>query len=182
MKIIDALKPTGKATMPHLSTNYVAVDDDDVLRYFGINTKFAGRVVSYKHIICDDWQPYHEVKEIRPKEPGETWYEVTRDLKCFTFSNAALGLAMMDERGVIITIPEYMVHGKNGFTRVDPPVKEDSVKNNSHVRIITDEEIDVISDVLHESIQFYNSKGEKNNEKVIGLIAKVLAEMTREAT
>lgn len=131
MKVQDALKPTGKAIDKRNRDAYIEVRFECGANYLiWVNNKtgeYEGRL-SYEAHFIEDWQPYHEEKEIRPEEPGETWEEKTRCLKYFTFSNAVLGLAVIDERGVIIDITENMVHGKNGFTRIEPPVEDDSIE------------------------------------------------------
>jgi hypothetical protein len=63
-------------------------------------------------------------KEIRPENSGETWEYSPKDLKLFTFTNSGLGLSAIDEIGQTGIIPPAMVHGKNGYTRIDPPVEE----------------------------------------------------------
>ena len=121
MKLQDALKPTGKA---RLSTWH-----DEAYVYLKNNKIYLKGTAGYDKpyssevIIWDDWEPCHEVKEIKPEEPGETWYFKAKDLKIFTFSNYALGLSTIDQTGAIMDI-KGMIHGKNGFTRIEPPVEE----------------------------------------------------------
>ena len=66
-----------------------------------------------------------KVKEIRPEGPGETWEYNAKALKIFTFTNSGLGLSTIDEMGQISVIPPFMVHGKRGFTRIEPPVEKE---------------------------------------------------------
>lgn len=134
MNIQEALKPTGKAVYPDQTDVYVEVRFNNGANYLvWVNTEdneLDGRVageeggkVAYEMHFKDNWQPYHEVKEIIPEEPGETWYHEARALKMFTFSNAILGISIMDQTGALMGI-DGLIHGKNGFTRIEPPVKE----------------------------------------------------------
>ena len=130
MKIQEALKPTGKATYQGQTDVYVEIRFDNGANYLvWVNTEdneIDGRVageeggrVAYEMHFKDNWQPYHEVKEIRPEKAGEVWWHEGRDLKILIFSNAMLSLSAIDETGAICDI-ERIIHGYNGFTRVDP--------------------------------------------------------------
>ena len=47
-------------------------------------------------------------------------------------------------------------------------------------RMLDEETVEIICDMLHEWIQFFNSDGSKNNEGVIRHISKVLSEITKD--
>lgn len=72
MKIRDALKETGKAELG--GEAYAAKgSDENILYYYNKKTNKQMHPVGYKIILNNDWQPYHEVKEIRPENAGELW-------------------------------------------------------------------------------------------------------------
>ena len=122
MKVQDALKPTGKAIDKRNRDAHIEVRFECGANYLiWVNNKtseYEGRL-SYEAHFIEDWQPYHEVNEIRPEKAGEVWWHEGRDLKILIFSNAMLSLSAIDETGAICDI-ERIIHGYNGFTRVDP--------------------------------------------------------------
>ena len=121
MNIQDALKETGKAAMGGWDTDrYVFVGGGQLCNVEG--HKFANAC-----ILKDDWQPYHEEKEIRPEKEGELWKNNV-NINWFirrAGSSRCKGFQAVSEQGVCFDIKGLdMVHGE-GWTRLFPPVEED---------------------------------------------------------
>ena len=123
MNIQDALKDTGKAILPEHNNNYVQEEGNGNLHYVGIRTGFKGCRLSWGVIVRDDWQPYHEIKEIRP-EKGQTW-GAPLGSKCFIFEGSDNELWYIFEDGSRALICENMIHNKHGWTRLDPIVENE---------------------------------------------------------
>ncbi|MCK5615176.1 hypothetical protein KAR91_75635, partial [Candidatus Pacearchaeota archaeon] len=134
MNIQNALKETGKAIYPDQTDVYAEIRFYNGANYLvWINTEdneISGRVtgeeggrVAYEMHFKDDWQPYFEVKEIRPEKAGELWEYNAKCLKIFILYGDNLSLVGIDETGQKSTISPFMIHGKNGFTRIEPPVE-----------------------------------------------------------
>lgn len=180
MKILKALESAGKARREYSPQGYFVYLDDDNEFHENRGDNQGGFVYCNIDLLDDNWIPCPEEKEIRPKNSGETWEYLPKAEKMFTFTTSGLGLSVINEQGRTGS-PKEIVHGKSGWIRVDPPVKSDTVENNNHMRMITDDEINVICDVLRESIQFYSIHGSHANSIVLHEIAKVLAEITKDA-
>ena len=73
MNIQDALKNTGKAKRPLSNDYYAAIDEEDVLRWYGQDVHNKANEVQLSGVLADDWQPYHPKEEIMPSEAGELW-------------------------------------------------------------------------------------------------------------
>ena len=123
MNIQEAREKTGKARRPHWEhKKFVYLVGDD----FHVDTGDgqSGFVYSDKAILGDDWQPYYEVKEIRPEKAGELW-QAGNDSFFFTVNSDKIA----GDNGDTYEIKDYeMIHGKHGWIRLYPPVEDDSVE------------------------------------------------------
>ncbi|MCK5601323.1 hypothetical protein KAR91_05635 [Candidatus Pacearchaeota archaeon] len=115
MKLLDAFRESGKVWRG--MGDFAEVDLKGVLRW-----SKSGEPVATIIIITDEWEAYPGVKEIKPENPGETWEYDAKALKIFTLYGDNLSLIGIDETGQKSLIPKNMIHGKNGFTRIEPPV------------------------------------------------------------
>ena len=135
MKIQDALEENGKAKRKSNPNNYVEIDDYAALVWVGIKSKEIKGSVSLESILKDNWQPYREAKEIRPEKAGELWKnpqgkllitldsDHTEDL-CFTYVEDAYTPAPLND----MMWGKNVIHNKNGWTRVEPPVEDENVE------------------------------------------------------
>ena len=144
MNIQEALKPTGKAIYSGQTDVYVEIRFDNGANYLvWVNTEdneIDGRVigeeggrVAYEMHFKDNWQPYHEVKEIRPEKAGELW---KKGVDRFVYLIAEEGINKLIAIPSIsellsFNIKEHgrdIIHNKNGWTRLFPPVEDESVE------------------------------------------------------
>lgn len=98
MKVIDALKPTGKAYREDNFADYVMLVNNtegsgSLLHWFNAGEDI-GEVV-FEDQGDDKWQPYPEVKEIRPEKAGELWYRSTDKKYYHTEEFENIGLRMV---------------------------------------------------------------------------------------
>lgn len=124
MKIQEALRKNGKAQR-EISSDRAAYGE--VVESYLVWDN--GDHIGYDGLIADDWQPYHEVKEIRPENAGELWEEISDISKYYhTDFRGTLGinfrLAMIGDFRVEI---ENVIHGK-GWMRRFPHVEDDSIE------------------------------------------------------
>ena len=122
MKIEDALKENGKATYP--------MWDKDAFVHI-VHSEFIdhdGNPYYCSHLLDNNWEPYHP--EIRPKEAGELWRHGT--FLYFVARISGSSLEFISGGGQSVTGIFEAVHGKDGLTRIFPPVEE----------ILPDEEFD----------------------------------------
>ena len=121
MNIQEALKETGKATVePNHLSSYVQMSNL-VLMWYEIGINNADGPVALEVILGDNWQPYHEEKEIRPEKAGELWewtdgYYHTEFIGLNDFRLIGKSCNRTDTSKVI--------HGKNGWTRLCPDAEE----------------------------------------------------------
>ena len=138
MKLQEALKETGKASRKGLDW-FIEECENGEHNYRAISST-SGGVAGYDmlihHALADDWQPYHEVKEIRPEKAGELWKD--EDGKRWaTRPSGTKGEISIDSLSTCGTEwRKYdvniwhgnIIHNKNGWTRLFPKVEDDSVK------------------------------------------------------
>lgn len=141
MNIQDALKETGEARRPNTRKGQYAYLNKDVLFWNDGPIEAPVLMVS---IFADDWQPYHEVKEIRPEKAGELWENKESNLKFYVHEWGV----RLDKRDLHILWnngPRELlsnidiIHNKNGWIRCFPHVEDENVE-----RI----EIEVYSDCI----------------------------------
>ena len=119
MKVQKALKETGKARRDKWGEKEYIYKKG---MYFIDNT---GEPFNREDITADVWQPYHEVKEIRPEKAGELW-QLWKDVYYHTVSNSHGKISLVAYAGTIDT--KGVGHNKNGWTREFPKVEDPSVK------------------------------------------------------
>lgn len=132
MKIQEALKPTGKATIGGTENHWHIQWDSVENRFY--KTHENGKIEKYKirlkALMRDDWQPYHEVKEIRPEKAGELWLS-NNDTIFFTYRKCSeIFFIHRDGSGqeaVSIKNDGEIVHGEC-WTRLYPPVEDKSIE------------------------------------------------------
>ena len=142
MKIEEALKETGKAIYPDQTDVYVEVRFDNGANYLvWVNTEdneIDGRVageeggkVAYEMHFKDNWQPYHEVKEIRPENAGELWcFESGDGTESYHHTQGSQfreGLELIGYAGPI-DMKQVIHNHKNGWTREFPKVEDENVE------------------------------------------------------
>ena len=80
-----------------------------------------------QQIIEDDWQPYHEIKEIRPENAGELWDK--DGCKYITFGTDNNDLRIFNQVGGEYELSEFIpdgpIHDKYGWTRLYPKIEDD---------------------------------------------------------
>ena len=127
MNIQDALKETGKARKIVDTDNYAKLDTTDRLYWHGIDDDCKNSPVQMVSILADNWQPYHPVEQIVPREAGELW-ESDAGLLCFIVENGG-GLKARSQSDTLWEKEggtfSRLIHNQNGWTRIHPPVKED---------------------------------------------------------
>ena len=126
------LQETGKICITDDSPDYAFENSEGVLVWD--NNGKNEPVMLY--LITDAvWQPYHEVKEIRP-EAGELWISKVGDRYFITSCPTVDYLTAVARSGNKYTLNkdysfmEYkeVVHNKNGWTRLFPEPEDDSVE------------------------------------------------------
>jgi hypothetical protein len=120
MKIEEALKETGKARREIWGEGvFVEVIDSQILNYKG---------GSYNHeclFTTSDWQPYHEVEEIRPEKEGELWQFNNLFIWCTVRKNEVLEMICAQGKEIeAIDKMNLTIHGENGWTLIYSPDKE----------------------------------------------------------
>lgn len=131
MKVTKALELTGKAYREDNGADYVMLVNNtegsgSLLHWFN-DGEDIGEVV-FEEQIDDIWQPYPEVKEIRPKSSEEVWvgshgrHMVTgwREGELWGYFNDGSKCTVLDKGSLVI-------HGKNGWDRLIPSVEDESV-------------------------------------------------------
>ena len=176
MDIQDALEPTGEARKGSNLADYAhLVKDEDSDRHslmWVIDGKNDGNV-QYEDIFEDDWQPYHEVKEIRPEKEGELWKNNVH-INWFirwVGSSRNKGLQAVSEQGVCFDVKGLdMIHGKE-WTRLFPPVEDESVERIEIERVAWRQSHGVYFPTADTDIEFSELK-EKGRMKMILVIPK----------
>lgn len=132
MNIQDALDKSKKIVIPGSTAerNYASIGESGRLRWY-YKRKDApnegGDYVSLDMILSENWQPYHEVKEIRPYAAGELW-EMSSHAKFFVIADESSGVnKLCGLYGDKICIREDIIHGKD-WVRLYPPVEDENVE------------------------------------------------------
>jgi hypothetical protein len=125
MKILDALKETGKAEHPDKPGKYVELKDD-FLGWYHTITEIGAGMFSHSWYFKHGFKPYHEVKEIKPEKAGELW---SNNGKRWFVAKCPSNEYFYDQTGVI-SHNEYAkaTHGKNGWTRIFPKPEDESIE------------------------------------------------------
>jgi hypothetical protein len=129
MLIQEALKENGKAWFKEGRDLYARKDGSYVHWYDSLNDNCLGEI-TLDNLTSDQWQPYHEVKEIRPEKAGELWgfeNEMTSDNYITVWVKGGGEIRLIRDTFTHI-VPEKVIHNKNGWTRLYPPVEDDSVE------------------------------------------------------
>ena len=135
MNIQDALKETGAAIIEGLE-GWIHWNSLDSCFYMNFNhgdiRKYS---LSKADIEEDNWLPYHEEKEIRPEKAGELWRynSGVNTLHYHTDSSVVKGesrfkIILYGFSGEVSNDPDHIIHHKNGWTRLFPPVEDESVE------------------------------------------------------
>lgn len=125
MNILDALKPTTKATLK--------LDDGEEVNYaqwrnesiWWIDEKTGkwDREVGHLDMLQGNWQPYHEAEEIVPENAFELWKRGA--YKYFTIRISGTSLQFVNDSGQSVVGIERAIHNKNGWTREYPKVEDE---------------------------------------------------------
>ena len=129
MKIQDALEPTGKAFIEKKGDCYAAIEDDGCpLTWYNKQTSDLMGHIALDTIISDKWQPYYEVKEIRPEKAGELWRYGDSDSYAHTFKQDDDIYFLSDGCAPkTLALLAGVKHGEY-WTRLCPEVEDPSVK------------------------------------------------------
>ena len=125
MNIQDALKETGKG-QGNLKDMYVELNDDEVLCWYDISGNCVEEPVSLSIILDDDWQPYCPVEEIRPEKAGELWEHNNIKFMTMVPSVHKDSKMYLKSKFDVKHFMDNVIHNQNGWTRLYPPVKEQS--------------------------------------------------------
>ena len=134
MNIQDDLKETGKIEgNDGTGIVYAERDNAGVLMFYFKSTGKVFRPVSLNEITGIIWISYHEVKEIRPEYTQELW-KIKNSVwvtfrregsPCLKFMHTVTG-------GEVVLNDWYLkdeiIHNKNGWTRLYPPVEDENVE------------------------------------------------------
>ena len=124
MRVLVALKESDKL-LGALQCHYAMRGNQGVLYWYDIETNKENYPVSIADIGRDEWQPYFEVKEIRPERAGELWQYGNLFEWCTVRKNEVL--EMICARGKDIETVDKMnltIHGKNDWKLLYSPDKE----------------------------------------------------------
>lgn len=143
MNIQDADRRVGDLGQLYLPDNkewYCLIVDGRPC-WYEASTDYLQREVSGKEAIREDWEIYQKETEIRPEKTGELWSHEDGSIGMITerYESSPLGIAFDNETqkrlsdinlasGKNKTYREYIIHNKNGWTRLYPPVEDDSVE------------------------------------------------------
>ena len=130
MKIEEALEPTGRASDHRDKIMYAALDEKGVLCWYDIETHELINPVGLDSINGSGWQPYHEVKEIKPEVRGELW-ETKSGLKVFVCRGNGGELILKREDGFEFSLNNL----PKGLTRLFPIVEDDNVERITVKRV-----------------------------------------------
>ena len=142
MKIEEALKDGGRATRKGFDWFVEECQNGEHI-YRAIHIA-SGGVVGYemaiRHFFADDWQPYHEVKEIRPEKAGELWEGASNKVYVTVYRKGILCFHDLEKRESTGYLDfkrndnsawvccDEPIHNKNGWERILPKVEDDSVE------------------------------------------------------
>lgn len=142
MNIQDALKETGKVKRKGWGRNeWLAITDlsssGDIQFFFYVKEiSVHGERYSQTNILDNEWQPYHDKKEIRPENAGELWeHDETEGYFHTDYSTQDAQLVMIGYKGV--SRDAEITHGDH-WTRLHPPVEDDSVEKVEFKRVFFD--------------------------------------------
>ena len=123
MNIQNALKETGKARKEDNEAKYATLiqDEDAGSRENLVWEGEKDELVHYTDIMEDNWQPYHEEKEIRPETSTELWRNKFNELAHTTYRGNELMFVCMNES---IPVDDVLIE-INGWTRLYSPGEED---------------------------------------------------------
>ena len=136
MLIQEALKQAGESEgkILNVQMNRVAQPDQfGILRWLD-----EGTLVMVIDITEGEWQPYHEVKEIRPEKAGELWEHKDGIFAIAMGRDGRLGRVWVNQKPSfanpdnmlsVYTQPmKEVIHGKDSYKRLFPPIEDDSVE------------------------------------------------------
>ena len=130
MIIQKALQETGKARLSTWLDGAYVYLNDGVLYLKGMDT--YNKPYASSAILRDDWQPHYEVKEIRPENEREVWInKAIHSVHVLITGWTELGggkLVFRNADGDIVSIDPKAIHNKNGYTRIFPHVKDESIE------------------------------------------------------
>jgi hypothetical protein len=127
MKTEEALRPTGKAVDKREPGYYIAEDEEGRLYWYERKTGRKCHPVIASDIFRNAWQPYHELKEIRPEKAGELWQRTDGEYFHTNIVNGNIRFCG-DVGRVDSSLIKYVIHGKNGWKRLHPKPEDDSVE------------------------------------------------------
>ena len=133
MKALEALveSKTGKIYPTYKEKNrssnvYAALDAVGILRWYSMESDKELAPVPFAETDDLNWQLYHEEKKIRPEKAGELW-KSNDGRTCMIFEPEYQLKRCWSPDGFIDCYDEKMIHNKNGWTRLYPPVKEEKL-------------------------------------------------------
>ena len=130
MEIQDALRPTGMAKIPGFHEgNYVYMCHNQFMIFdCKAEKERQMRAWNYSNLLCNDWLPYYDKKEIRPENAGELWEKRERKdhvryfMSAYYAAEQSEGLIFRGPNaGAYISELETAIHNQNGWTRLYPP-------------------------------------------------------------
>lgn len=108
-------------------TGYVKWNSDE-LWWYDRKTDNARRPLSHEEMF-ESYDPYHEVKKIRPEKAGELWQYNNLFVWCTVIKNEVLEMVCAHGKDIeTVDKMNLTVHGKNGWKRLFPEVEDDSVE------------------------------------------------------
>ena len=123
-----------KGTLPEFPNMYCLIVHlpDNTLSpcWYDAKTDHLARDVTGKEALRTDWIVYHPKEEIRPKEAGELWEfknNMVQDNYLTIFAKGGSAIWLIKDTYTHI-VSEKVTHGGNGWTRLHPPVPDDSVE------------------------------------------------------
>lgn len=122
-----AIQETG---MIHADSLDYAKILNGTLRWFHKGTgALCKEPVSFEDIECLSWTPYREAREIRPEKAGELWQHEVRGLAfIYESTENTHFIISVDGQTEELNKCNLVAHNKNGWTRIYPPVEDDSVE------------------------------------------------------
>ena len=130
MEIHDALKETEIATPDYVNSKKESHAKlfDGILYWYDVKKDEYLLPVTLQGINNINWQPYPEVKEIRPKNSDEVW--INNHGRCMVLGwgkGELWGYFSDGGKCTVLDEGSLAVHGKNGWERIHPKVEDDSV-------------------------------------------------------
>jgi hypothetical protein len=133
MNIQDALKETGKAHQKNRCfDSYVKTDPTGLLNWYFKENDEQRSITLLWDITDAAWQPYHEVKEIRPEKAGELWTDDgglgNNNYLTFIEDNKLQLITAYGSCNARAAIGKDIAHNKKGWKRLYPPVESEKVR------------------------------------------------------